>query len=366
MINVLIVEDSLVVRELLIHILTSDPEINVIGAVGNGGDALKFVERNKPDVITMDINMPNMNGFETTRTIMETCPVPIVIVSASWDPKEVEKTFQSIEAGAVAALGKPVGAGHPDYKEQSDAVIQTVKLMSEVKVIKRVTRVKSKSVTPISDFPVKIESKVILQEIKLVAIGASTGGPQILQKILSGLSEDFPVPVLIVQHIAAGFIKGFIDWLNRTSRVPVDLAENGEQILNGRAYVAPDGAHLGIINGSKAGGQGADGRIQIVLSKDKPENFVRPSASYLFRSVANVVGVNSIGIILTGMGKDGAVELKLMKEKGAVTIAQDKESSVIHGMPGEAIKLGAATHVLSPDNIVLMLNSIVWHHKILQ
>jgi two-component system chemotaxis response regulator CheB len=342
MIKVLIVEDSRVVRDLLTYILSSDPDIQVIGTASNGEEAVKAVRDKRPDVVTMDINMPKMDGFEATRIIMETIPTPIVIVSASWDPKEVQKTFRAMEAGALATVGKPVGVAHPDYKDQAKELIQTVKLMSEVKVIRRQSHIKHGKGIPaglaVNDL---IPSTT---DVKVVAIGASTGGPPVIETILSKLSKDSRAPLLIVQHIAPGFVQGFADWLANSCRFLVRIATQHEFPLPGHAYIAPDDVHMGVDVGGR-----------IVLVKSKPENGWRPAVSYLFRSVAEVFGKNSVGVLLTGMGKDGAYELKRMKEKGAITIAQDKESCVVYGMPGEAIRLGAALHVLTPSSIAAML-----------
>jgi two-component system chemotaxis response regulator CheB len=342
MIKVLIVEDSQVVRDFLTYILSSDPDIQVIGTASNGEEAVKAVRDKRPEVVTMDINMPKMDGYEATRIIMETTPTPIVIVSASWDPKEAEKTFQAIEAGALAAVRKPVGVAHPDFKDQAKELIQMVKLMSEVKVIRRQSRMKHGKSIPsglaINDL---IPSKT---DVKVVAIGASTGGPPAIEAILLKLPKDFCAPLLIVQHIAPGFVQGFADWLANSCRLPVRIATQHEFPLPGHAYIAPDGVHMGM---------DTSGRIALV--KSEPENGLRPSVSYLFRSVAEVFGKNIVGVLLTGMGKDGAYELKMMKEEGAITIAQDKESCVVYGMPGEAANLNAATYVLSPPKIAELL-----------
>jgi two-component system, chemotaxis family, protein-glutamate methylesterase/glutaminase len=177
--------------------------------------------------------------------------------------------------------------------------------------------------------------------IRVVAIGASTGGPLVLQTLLSGLPKDFPVPVLIVQHMAAGFVQGFAAWLAQSTGFPVHVAAVDDYLLPGHAYVAPDGAHMRVGMGRR-----------IVLSQDAPKNGVRPSVSYLFQSVVHVFGRDAAAVLLTGMGKDGAEELKLLRDKGAVTMVQDRDSAVVYGMPGEAIKLDAATYVLSPEQMV--------------
>jgi len=187
----------------------------------------------------------------------------------------------------------------------------------------------------------------VTPDLKVVAIGASTGGPPAIETILSGLPKDFPVPLLIVQHIAAGFVQGFADWLANSTGLPVKIAAQGEQLLPGRAYIAPDDLQMGVENGGR-----------IILSSSGPENGLRPSVSWMFRSVGEVFGKNAIGVLLTGMGKDGAQELKRMKEKGAVTIVQDKESSIVYGMPGEAVAIDAAAYVLSPVRIAEFLSGL--------
>lgn len=348
MIKVLVVEDSPVVREFLVHVLRSDAEIQVIGTAKDGAEALEAVERLRPDVITMDIHMPKLNGFEATRRIMEENPTPIVIVSGSWDRQEVAKTFHAIEAGALAAIPRPLGIGHSRHADSTAELIRTVKLMSEVKVVRRWARRGVARVGPPELGSGGVPSHRTAAEIKVVAMGASTGGPIVLQTILSSLPQDLPVPILIVQHMAAGFTEGFVEWLAHSSKLPICLAAHGELVLPGRAYVAPDGFQMQV-----------DGSGTITLTNGEPENGLRPSVSCLFRSVANAYGRRAVGVLLTGMGKDGAEELKTMKESGAATIAQDKESCVVHGMPGEAIQLGAATYVLSPEGIAAALVDLV-------
>lgn len=343
MIKVLVAEDSPVVREFLVHILGSDPDIRVIGTANDGEEALDAVQRYRPDVITMDIHMPKMDGLEATRRIMETYPTPIVVVSGSTDPHENTMTFRAMEAGALAVLRRPNGIGHPDYEGSAKELVQTVKLMSEVKVVRRWPQARRVPHLPATAKPATGEAAII----KVIAIGASTGGPPVLQTILAMLSRDLPVPVVIVQHMASGFIAAFVEWLAQSSGLPVHVATHGEYLVPGHAYVAPDEFQMKIEHGGR-----------VALARDEPESGLRPSVSYLFRSLAEVYGGNVVAGLLTGMGRDGAEELRLLKEKGAVTFAQDKESSVVHGMPGEAIRLNAATYVLAPDKIAAVLANL--------
>lgn len=346
MINVLISEDSPTSRDLLIHIFNTDPEIHIIGAVSNGEEAVSAVARRKPDVIMMDVHMPGMDGFEATRRIMERQPVPIVIVSETL-VDQVAATYLAIEAGALAFVRHPPGPGHPDHAASVAELLQIVKLMAEVKVVRRWNRQDRKKSIPAAD---DAGIRITPTDVRLIAIGTSTGGPIVLQHLLSVLAPALNVPLLIVQHIAPGFVQGLTEWLGQSCGLPTHVATDRELMLPGHVYIAPENFHMGIDR---------NGRVK--LNDGAPEHGLRPSVSYLFRSVAEVLGPNAAGVLLTGMGKDGAEELKLMKDKGAVTIAQDEQSSVVHGMPGEAIRLNAAAFVLPPDKIAAVLTNLANH-----
>ena len=305
-INVLVVEDSPVARLLLAEILGSDGRINVLAAVPDGEAALVFLRKSRPDVVLMDIHMPGMNGYETTRLIMESQPLPIVVCSATFDSADVANTFHALEAGAVAVVAKPVGPGHPNFAADAAKLLETVTLMSEVRVVKRWPRNRHSGGTP-SLFPRAASGATPFRDI---AIGTSTGGPPALQTILKGLPRSLPVPILIVQHIAAGFLPGLVEWLTKTTGFPARIAQHDEAILAGHAYLAPDDYHMG-----------ASATCRIVLSKQAPESGLRPAVSHLFRSVAAACGSHALAVLLTGMGKDGAEELMQLRELGAMTIA---------------------------------------------
>lgn len=343
MIKVFIVDDSEVQRNYLTYILSSDSEIQVVGQASNGKEALDFLKSHQPDVITMDIYMPEMDGFEVTRRIMESKPLPIVIVSAAWDPMEVEKTFKAMEVGAVSLFEKPAGIGSPNSEKNAAEFISIVKQAAVAKV----ARIRSQRVP--ASAPVAIPPfQRMWGGIKVVVLGASTGGPAAIQQFLASLPRDFPLPIMIVQHISSGFTRGFVEWLNQSSPLQVYVATQGEPIRGGCVYVAREGFQMGVNN-----------KGIINLREDPPEHFMRPAASYLFRSALKAFSNATAGILLTGMGVDGAAELKLIKDAGGITFAQDHDSSIIHGMPGEAIRLGGADYVIPPRDIASVLAGVV-------
>lgn len=349
-IKVLIVDDSPVARELLAYIVESDPLLRVIGFGENGEKAIEFLKQEIPDVIIMDIVMPKMDGFEATRRIMKTHPVPIVIVSGVFNRDDVEKSFQAMNAGALAILEKPRGIGDPYYQNHVHDIIQAIKTVAEVKLVTRKKadvfyelQGKPKTLPAASKFPLHVLSPNT--RIDMIGIGASLGGPQALEQIISGLSKDFSIPILIVQHISPGFSQGLVDWISKGTSLKVKLAEHKEIAMPGSIYFAPDHFHMEISSGNV-----------ISLIDGPPEGGVKPAISRLFRSMASVCGPYGLGLILTGMGRDGAEELLLMREKGAVTAAQDEESSIMYGMPREAIQIGAAQLIFSLDQIAPFLN----------
>ena len=341
-IRVLIVEDSKVTQLYLVHLLASDPQFEVIGTANNGQEAIDFVSRTKPDVILMDVHMPKVAGLEATRRIMETQPVPIVMASATLEVGEVSEAFAALQAGALAFVDKSGRPGSPKADEVIRQLKQTLRLMSEVKVVRRWPRTAKRRAPA-------VEPALAKQGVpRLVAMGASTGGPPVLRTILAGLPRNVPWPILIVQHIAAGFLPGFVQWLSEAAELPIHVAAAGLAPCSGNVYLAPDGYHMGV-----------DPQGRIRLAGTEPEGGLRPAVGHLFRSVAEIFGPQAVGVLLTGMGRDGAEDLKRMKDLGALTFAQDKESSAVHGMPGQAIALGAASYVLSPEEIATALARLV-------
>lgn len=344
-IRVLIVEDSLAKREALAQILRSDPAVEVAGMAADGLEAMQLLSRVKADIVTVGVSTPRMCGFEMTRRIMESGrPVPVVLISASGEPDEAATTCRAIEAGAVAVICTPHGPGHVEREAGARKLLQTIKAMSEVKVVRRWMRPVASEIPPA---PPERRPGVSRLKVRLIAIGASTGGPVMLQTILSKLPPECDAPILIVQHIAVGFLRGLSEWLATTTGFPVHVAVDDAVALPGHAYLAPDGLHMGIRS---------DG--QIVLEQAEADEKLRPSVAHLFNSVAMTFGPNAAGVLLSGMGRDGADELKLMQQRGALTIAQDRSSCVVFGMPGEAIRLGAASYVLNPDKIATLLASV--------
>lgn len=324
-IRVLIVEDSPIVSELLRGILRSDPEIEVVGWARNGREGLAMCRRLAPDVVTMDIRMPHLDGLEATRAIMVECPTPILVISSNLREEEVDICFDAIRAGAMDVVEKPRGTFSHDYVEIARDIIGRVKLISKVRPIRRHRKHREVPSTE------RLVPGSVPSAGRVVAVAASTGGPAALSMILGRLPRDLAWPVLLVQHIASGFIEGFAGWLDTQTPLEVRIGEPGERPRPGRVYLPSEGCHLGV----DAGGR-------LVLDPSAPVEGHRPSATYLFRSVARTHGRHGVGVLLTGMGRDGAEGLLEMRRAGAATIAQDEATSLIWGMPGSAVAIGAA------------------------
>lgn len=334
----LIAEDSPTVREMLREILSSDADVEVVGDARNGREAVEKTMALRPDVVTMDIRMPLLDGFEATRQIMVDAPTPIVIVSGHYSVRDVETSFQALRLGALAILATPAGPLSPGFEEESRELIETVKAMANVKVVRRFSERNRARPAP------AIEPK----RFRLAAVAASTGGPAALQQIFRDLPEGFPVPVLVVQHIASGFVPGLASWLNGTSKLVVKIAEDGEPLQPGHAYLAPDDHHLGVTKGLRA----------VVSQGDRVGGF-RPSADAMFESAAAAAGSDLLALILTGMGSDGIDGLVAVRKAGGRVISQDVETSVVPGMPGSAIARNIPHHVVPLDQMARCITEMI-------
>lgn len=337
-IKVLVVEDSPVVQQLLAHIIDRDPRLRVVGIAGDAAEAVRLLHSAHPDVITMDIRLPHMNGFEATRWIMRDHPTPIVVVASNVDDKTLDISMNALRAGALSVVAKPPGTGRAEYEELADTLCTQLVIMSEVKVVRQ--HACRPAEVPLPPLPPQ-------KPVEMVGIVASTGGPGAIARILGALPAGFGVPVVVVQHMGAPFMGGFAHWLGSVSVLPVALAEDGQPALPGRVYVAPGDVHLTVIDGT------------LHLNDDPPVLGQRPSGDVLFRSLADARGRRSVGVLLTGMGEDGARGLAALRQAGGYTIAQDSSTAVIWGMPGAAVRLDAAIEVLPVGSIALRLRQLI-------
>jgi two-component system chemotaxis response regulator CheB len=343
-IRVLICDDSLVAREMLATILASDPEIEVVGMAENGQEAVDAVARLRPDLVTMDIHMPKMDGLQATERIMAFTPTPILVVSSSVHGEGIGRAFDALSSGALEVIKKPEPKDWADLDAIGRDVIRKVKILSKVRVI---THIKGRR-TPMSTHGAPVPAHVVPPgKIGLVAIGSSTGGPSALLQVLGRLPKDFPVPIVVAQHIADGFIPGLVSWLDAGCKIWVRAANHGESLEPGCAYFAPTGQNMEV-----------DG-THVRFVDPLPGQLYVPSADTLFESVARAYGNRAVGVLLTGMGADGAKGLKALRDRGAPTIAQDEESSTVFGMPKSAIEMGAARTVLPVHEIAGELQALV-------
>lgn len=333
MINILITEDSDVVAALLQGIFQAEPDMRVIGRARNGREAVTLVNELKPDLVTMDIRMPVMDGFEATRMIMATQPLPIVVISSSVDDEELRITFRAIEEGALAVMEKPRGLTHPDFSRMRRDLVDTVRAMAEVKVVRRRRPQPSAKV-----FPTPVPSRAGGNRFEVVGLALSTGGPQALSTLLAGMPVGYPLPLLVVQHISPGFVGGLVSWLRGQTLLEVSLARANQPLLAGTVYVAPDAQHLEVVR--------REGKLHTFLSSDPPVGRFRPAANMLFHSLARCCGATAIGGIFTGMGSDGSDGLLALHRTGGHVFAQDEASSVVYGMPGAARAAGCVDQVI--------------------
>jgi len=349
LIRVLVADDSATSRALLVGLLSGEPDFQVVGEATNGQEAVEMTERLTPDLITMDVQMPVMDGLEATKRIMVRSPRPIIIVSHAAREVDVKLSLDATRAGALMVLPKPDGPLSPRFASDRRQLVSMARAMSQVKVVRRHGAESHVSARPpvfrpgfAAPSPVRAPTRQ--GALRLVAIAASTGGPAAIRAILSELPRSFPVPILIVQHIARGFASGLAQWLAGDTALGVKVAEFGEPAEPGTVYIAPDDRHIGCrLDGA--------GTIHIVLDEAPAVGAFRPSASYLFRSVAESLGAKALSVILTGMGDDGIEGLRAAKAAGGRVIAQDEASSVIFGMPGEAVSAGVVDQILGLDSI---------------
>jgi two-component system chemotaxis response regulator CheB len=332
-VRVLVVDDSLTVRKHLVGLLAADPGFEVVGEAPDGERAIVLCTSLRPDVVTLDMMMPGMSGLEVTEHVMGYCPTPILIVSASLNRGEVFKTFDALASGAVDVLEKPgSGDGFDEHWEQR--FLSAVRLVSRIKVI---THPRAK-LAPTTGARPRFASTDRPPVNQLIAIGASTGGPGAVATLLRGLPIGFPAPILLVLHIGKPFESTLAEWFGSQSNLRVDFATDGQTLpVDGRVVMAPPDRHLII----------REGRLR--LTSDPERHSCRPSVDALFESVAKEIGPRAIGCLLTGMGKDGALGLLAIRNAGGITLAQDQASSVVFGMPREAILLGAASQILPLD-----------------
>jgi two-component system chemotaxis response regulator CheB len=343
-VRVLIVEDSPTVREYLRGVLERDAELEVVGAAGDGKQAIELCQALRPDVITLDMMLPVMSGLAATEYIMAHSPTPILIVSASTNRGELYKTYDALAAGALDVLDKPAG-GETDSAWEG-RLVATVKLISRIKVITHPrARLAGLRETLAQPEPVARSARPT-RTFSAVAIGASTGGPGALVRILGDVPPPLSVPVFVVVHIGEPFGSSFADWLDSQTAHRVAHAEHGAEVLPGRIVLAPPNRHLVV----------RDGRVW--LTTDAERHSCRPSVDVLFESLASEYGAGTMAALLTGMGRDGAAGLLRIRAAGGVTIAQDEASSVVYGMPREAVALGAACQVLPLGEIGLALAAV--------
>ena len=348
-IRVMIVEDSRVVREHLQFLIGQDPRLEVAAVAGSAEEALRLLHKVSPHVVSMDVRLPGMNGLEATQRIMKEKPTPIVVVAASVDSDDLSISMNALRLGALAVVEKPVGATHRDYKEMADRLCTQLVLMSQVKVVRQrlpQNRPPAPNMPRTAAPSINFRRPSSIPPLQLAGIVSSTGGPAALQKLLGGLDPRFPLPIGLVQHMADGFLGGFVSWLNCVCPFRVVVAQDGEIPQAGSVYVAPAHRHLCLEHGAWH------------LDAGRPVSSQRPSGTLLLRSLAQELGPRALGVLLTGMGEDGAVGLKEVRDAGGYTIAEDESTAVVYGMPAAAVRLGAVCESLPLDQIGIRMEQL--------
>ena len=348
--RILVVDDSALVRRLLRELIESDPDMRVVGEAADGREALTRVVELRPDLVILDVRMPVMDGFETTRQIMAYNPTPILVLTASLNSYEVDITFQMLGAGALDVMEKPRMGDTVAIENARRTLLRKVRLLSRVKVVTHLRGRRNKgsgSLLPPTEALERAKQRppTSLSQplIPIVVIGASTGGPRVIRQILAGLPLQFPAAILVVQHIAQGFSGGMAEWLNASVALPVTIAKEGDHFAPGHVLLVPDRHDL-LVQPTGA----------IHLS-NQPLLLQRPAIDIAMQSVVAIFGAVTTGVLLTGMGRDGAVGMRAIRRAGGLTMAQDEASCTIFGMPRAAIELGAVALVLSPDQISVAL-----------
>lgn len=343
--RVMIIEDSAVVRMLLEEIISRDSRLEVAASVSSAEEALRVLHKAAPDVISLDIRLPGMNGFQATKRIMSERPTPIVVVSASVEKEDLKVSMNALKAGALAIVEKPVGTTRSDYQEMADQLCTQLAIMSAVKVIRqRRPPSPSPAARPSGSQAYRIQEG---GAFRVLGIAASTGGPNALEKLLNGLPADFPLPILLVQHITSSFLEGFAAWLDDVCPFAAAVARDGEVLVAGKVYVAPAERHLTV----------RAGRIRLDLGP--PVSSQRPSGTVLFESLAREFGSRAVGVLLTGMGDDGAKGLLELRAVGGYTIAEDESTAVVYGMPQAALRLGAACESLPVHDVAARILDLI-------
>ena len=335
MIRVLVAEDSPTARALLVAMLETDPSIIVIGQATTGLEAVEMTERLSPDLVTMDVEMPELDGLGATEQIMMRRPTPIVVISAQASERAVDLSLEATRAGALTVLPKPSSPASAGFDQQRDQLIATVKAMAEVKVVRRWRARVLPRTTP---HPVRLPTTTAT---RLIVIAASTGGPSALRDVVSALPSTFSVPIVVVQHIAKGFVRGLVHWIGAESKLRVKVAEDGEPTRPGSVYFGPDDFHIGVDV------RASDPTPRIALASTTPVGTFRPSATWLFDSAARALGAAVTAVILTGMGDDGVAGLRTVHAAGGTVLAQDEASCIVYGMPREAVRAGVV-HAVVP------------------